>query len=134
MVWADATNDVLVLGATGFVGRLITRYLCSHRQRKLFRLALAARSEEKLKKLVEEENVGEKVDELVTVDVTDPASVERAVRKARVVINAVGPYWLYGTPVVEYVLLFDETLRGLESDNSRPFVLQSLCPQPGALC
>ncbi|KAF5317401.1 hypothetical protein D9611_003935 [Ephemerocybe angulata] len=98
--FADATSDILVLGATGFTGRLITRYLTSHRQKSLFRLALGARSEDKLKKLVEDEKVAEKVDELVTVDVSNFESLERAVKKTRIIINTVGPFWLFGTPVV----------------------------------
>ncbi|KAF6760297.1 Saccharopine dehydrogenase-domain-containing protein [Ephemerocybe angulata] len=92
--FADATSDILVLGATGFTGRLITRYLTSHRQKSLFRLALGCA------KLVEDEKVAEKVDELVTVDVSNFESLERAVKKTRIIINTVGPFWLYGTPVV----------------------------------
>lgn len=37
---------------------------------------------------------------LVQVDVGDYASVETAVREVRVVINVVGPYWLWGNNIV----------------------------------
>ena len=53
--------------------------------------------------MVEELGIADKVDEFVNVDVKDKASVERAVKRTRVVINVVGPYWHYGTPVVECV-------------------------------
>ena len=96
-------SDILVLGATGFTGNLITRYLSAHPQRSQFSLALGARSPNKLKSLVEKLNLSESSVKLVKVDVTDEGDVERAVRSTRVVINTVGPYWLWGTPVVRYV-------------------------------
>jgi len=95
-------SDILILGATGFTGKLITSYLSTHPQRSQFSLALGARSPPKLKALVEKLNLSNSV-RLVQVDVTDQADVERAVRSTRVVINTVGPYWLWGTPVVRYV-------------------------------
>ncbi|EIW80470.1 hypothetical protein CONPUDRAFT_39778, partial [Coniophora puteana RWD-64-598 SS2] len=38
--------------------------------------------------------------QVLLVDVMNPGHVEMAVKKARVVINAVGPYWRWGTPVI----------------------------------
>jgi len=96
-------SDIFVLGATGFTGNLITRYLSAHPQRSQFSLALGARSPKKLKALVDKLNLSESSVKLVQVDVTDEGDVERAVRSTRVVINTVGPYWLWGTPVVRYV-------------------------------
>ena len=96
-------SDVLVLGATGFTGNLITSYLSTHSQRSQFSLALGARSPKKLKALVQNLNLSESSVKLVQVDVTNEADVERAVRSTRVVINTVGPYWLWGTPVVRCV-------------------------------
>ncbi|KAF8886011.1 hypothetical protein BD779DRAFT_1532051 [Infundibulicybe gibba] len=74
---SSTPTSVLVLGATGFTGRLITRYLSTHRNLDL----------------------GKSV-ERITVDVTRYKEVERAVRGKGVVINAVGPYWKWGTLVV----------------------------------
>ena len=96
-------SDILVLGATGFTGNLITRYLSVHPQRSQFSLALAARSPKKVKALVEKLNLSESSVKLVQVDVTNEGDVEWAVRSTRVVINTVGPYWFWGTPVVRYV-------------------------------
>ncbi|KAF8808044.1 saccharopine dehydrogenase [Phlegmacium glaucopus] len=93
-------SDILILGATGFTGKLITGYLSTHPQRSQFSLALGARSPQKLKALVEKLNLSQSSVKLVQVDVTNEAEVERAVRSTRVVINTVGPYWLWGTPVV----------------------------------
>ncbi|OCH89442.1 NAD(P)-binding protein [Obba rivulosa] len=92
--------DILVLGATGFTGRLITRYLASHPERASFKFAVAARSKSKLEDLVKTYELGDDVERL-QVDVTDADQVDAAVRRARVVINTVGPYWRWGTPVVQ---------------------------------
>ncbi|PPQ99762.1 hypothetical protein CVT24_009665 [Panaeolus cyanescens] len=91
--------DILVLGATGFTGRLITRYLANHPQKAHFTLALGARTASKLKAVVEEYGLQDSV-KLISVDVTNPQDVENAVKQTKVVINTVGPYWSWGTPVV----------------------------------
>ncbi|KAF9445482.1 hypothetical protein P691DRAFT_777529 [Macrolepiota fuliginosa MF-IS2] len=93
-------SDLLILGATGYTGRLITRYLSVHPQRKSFTFAVGARSSAKLQVLLEEFNLQSSI-RTVQVDVTKPADIERAVKSTRVVINTVGPYWRWGTPVVE---------------------------------
>ena len=97
-------SDILVLGATGFTGALTTRYLAAHPQRQHFTLAIGARSQQKLKKLVQDLNLSSSV-KLVQVDVTNEDELEAAVKNTRVVINVVGPYWRWGTPVVRCVPL-----------------------------
>ncbi|KAF9234190.1 Saccharopine dehydrogenase-domain-containing protein [Melanogaster broomeanus] len=92
--------DILLLGATGYTGRLIARYLATHPQRHAFTFALAARSDSKLKALVHEYQ--EYLADVPTfvVDITENEDLDRVVERARVVINTVGPYWCWGTPVV----------------------------------
>ncbi|KAF8911602.1 Saccharopine dehydrogenase-domain-containing protein [Gymnopilus junonius] len=92
-------TDILILGATGFTGGLITRYLSTHPQRSHFTLAVGARSLQKLQKLVQDHTLPSSV-KLVQVDVTKDEEIEAAVKSTRVVINVVGPYWHWGTPVV----------------------------------
>ncbi|KIJ66143.1 hypothetical protein HYDPIDRAFT_110317 [Hydnomerulius pinastri MD-312] len=93
--------DVLLLGATGYTGRLIARYLATHPQRTSFTFGLAARSDSKLKALVHE-NSDLLIDvPLFVVDVTNSDDIDKAVQQTRVVINTVGPYWRWGTPVVQ---------------------------------
>ncbi|KAI0697402.1 Saccharopine dehydrogenase-domain-containing protein [Cerioporus squamosus] len=91
--------DILVLGATGFTGRLITRYLHNHPQRSSYTFALGVRSKSKGEDLKKSLGLDDTV-VVVQVDVADYASVEAAVREVRVVINTVGPYWLWGDNVV----------------------------------
>ncbi|KAH0828998.1 Saccharopine dehydrogenase-domain-containing protein [Lanmaoa asiatica] len=91
--------DVLLLGATGYTGRLIARYLATHPQRAAFSFGLAARSDSKLKALVYE--YGDLVDvPTFVVDATNVHDVDRVIQRARIIINTIGPYWRWGTPVV----------------------------------
>ncbi|KAF8840367.1 NAD(P)-binding protein [Paxillus ammoniavirescens] len=93
--------DILVLGATGYTGRLITRYLATHPQRPAFTFALAARSDSKLKALVHEYSKSLADVPIFVVDVANHDELDTVVQRARVVINTVGPYWRWGTPVVQ---------------------------------
>ncbi|VDB91332.1 unnamed protein product [Peniophora sp. CBMAI 1063] len=89
--------DILVLGANGYSGRLIAKYLLEHPQRNTFRLALAARSRSKLEaaKLPLDSSV-----ELWEVDLANEAALEETIGKVSVVVNCIGPYWRTGTPIV----------------------------------
>jgi short subunit dehydrogenase-like uncharacterized protein len=91
---------------------LITRYLHAHRERKAgkFTYAIAGRSKSKLKELavgIKSADVdgGEDDLKMFEVDVTNFDEVEALVKQARVIINAVGPYWRWGKPVVKCVWL-----------------------------
>jgi hypothetical protein len=64
-----------------------------------FTFAVGARSKAKLEDLVSELSLDDKV-HIVRVDVTKPEQVDAAVKKARVVINTVGPFFKWGTSVV----------------------------------
>ncbi|PIL33671.1 hypothetical protein GSI_04294 [Ganoderma sinense ZZ0214-1] len=93
--------DILVLGATGFTGRLIVRYLAQHPHRNTFTFALGVRSKakgEELKKVVGIADDGSVP--VLLVDVMKYDMVEAAVRETKIVLNAAGPYWLWGTNVV----------------------------------
>jgi len=63
-------------------------------------LAIAARSKSKLDDLVSELCLDDTV-QVVQVDVTNFNELEEAVKLTKVVINTVGPYWRWGTPVVK---------------------------------
>ena len=92
--------DILILGATGFCGRHAARYILEHSDRPKYTVGLAARSRSKLA------SIGLPIDDSVQIfelDILDELAVENAVRQAKVVLNCVGPYWHYGTPVVRCV-------------------------------
>lgn len=89
--------DILLIGATGFCGRHAARYVLEHPERSKFTIGLAARSRSKLI------SIGLPIEDSVQIfelDILDESSVESAVKQAKVVLNCVGPFWHYGSPVV----------------------------------
>lgn len=94
----DRPYDVVLLGATGFVGALTAAYLADHAPAGL-RWALAGRNTGKLDELRDALPGGERPD-VVSADVTDPASLRDLAASTRVLATAVGPYLTYGEPVV----------------------------------
>ncbi|MFD5710764.1 saccharopine dehydrogenase family protein [Streptomyces pharetrae] len=95
---ADRPYDIVLFGATGFVGTLTAEYLAAHAPREL-RWAIAGRGETKLRRLRERLPGGAEIGVLVA-DVADPASLRRLAEHARVVATTVGPYVTYGEELV----------------------------------
>ncbi|CAD6886266.1 unnamed protein product [Tilletia controversa] len=89
-----AVYDLVVAGATGFVGKLVVRYLVSHPEKPTF--ALAGRSRERLAALAKEFNLDLSAVGLIELNTRDEASVKNLVSQARVVVNLAGPYHAYG--------------------------------------
>jgi short subunit dehydrogenase-like uncharacterized protein len=93
--------DILVIGATGFCGRHAARYVLEHPDRSKYTVGLAARSRSKVT------SIGLPIDDsvqLFELDILDKQAVEGVVKQAKVVLNCVGPFWYYGTPVVQCVI------------------------------
>ncbi|TDT42872.1 short subunit dehydrogenase-like uncharacterized protein [Streptomyces sp. BK208] len=95
---ADRPYDIVLFGATGFVGELTARYLAEHTPKGL-RWAIAGRSEEKLRRLRERLPGGAEIG-VLRADVSDPASLRELAEHARVVATTVGPYVRYGDALV----------------------------------
>src|SRR3954447_7056320 len=92
--------DIVVFGATGFVGRLVARYLAEHAPDGT-RIALAGRSHEKLTRTRAGLPAAAEGWELLTADSGDRASLDAMARRARVIATTVGPYHRAGLPLVE---------------------------------
>ncbi len=93
-------HDLVVFGATGFVGALLAGYLAGAAPDGV-RIALAGRSRDKLER-VRSGLPGRAHDwPLVTADSTDPSSMAALAQSTRVVATTVGPYARYGMPLVE---------------------------------
>lgn len=94
----DRPYDIVLFGATGFVGTLTAEYLAAHAPEGL-RWAVAGRSERKLERLRERLPGGESVG-VLRADVAEPDSVRELAEHARVVATTVGPYVNYGEDLV----------------------------------
>ncbi|KAG8791765.1 hypothetical protein FRC12_008186 [Ceratobasidium sp. 428] len=90
--------DILIIGVTGYTGRLLVEYIGIHKVAPSLRIALGGRTLSKVQELASKS--GHLT--AVHVDVSNPASVDAAVSKAWVVINLAGPYWTYGSTVVRF--------------------------------
>ena len=92
--------DIVVFGATGFVGRPVAEYLAAHAPDAV-RIGLAGRSVEKLSEV--RDSLGERAASwpLLVVDALDRVTVEALAQATNVVVTTVGPYLRYGMPLVE---------------------------------
>jgi short subunit dehydrogenase-like uncharacterized protein len=99
---SDRDLDVVVYGATGFVGRLTTLYLAGHAPHGL-RIGLAGRSEGKLIAIRKEAAATLPAAiswPLITADAADPGSLVALAGRAHAIATTVGPYAAYGLPLV----------------------------------
>jgi len=93
-------HDIVVFGASGFVGALVAEHLADHAP-PTTRIALAGRSREKVERARAGLPAGAHTWPVLVADADDPASLEAMARSARVVVSTVGPYLSYGLPLVD---------------------------------
>ena len=92
--------DLVLYGATGFVGKLTAEYLAGAAPDDA-RIALAGRSLDKLRAV--RTGLGERAAEwsLIVADSGDQLALDAMARRATVVVTTVGPYARYGLPLVQ---------------------------------
>jgi short subunit dehydrogenase-like uncharacterized protein len=90
--------DIILYGATGFVGKLTAEYLA--RAAGDARIALAGRSTERLEAVRKTLGAAAQSWQLITADATSPSTLDEMAARTRVVITTVGPYSKYGLPLV----------------------------------
>ncbi|OBG55973.1 MULTISPECIES: trans-acting enoyl reductase family protein [unclassified Mycobacterium] len=90
--------DIVLYGATGFVGKLTAEYLA--RSGPGTRVALAGRSTERLRAV--RGTLGESAQSwpLIAADASSPSTLNEMAARTQVVITTVGPYTRYGLPLV----------------------------------
>lgn len=93
--------DIIVYGATGYTGRLVAEHFVREYggRHGAPKWAMAGRN---LAKLEDVRDLIGAPDEtpLVVADADDPASLDAMVARTKVVLTTVGPYQLYGEPVL----------------------------------
>lgn len=98
---AQRPHDLVVFGATSFVGEILCRHLVArHGIDGDLSWAIAGRSETKLEEIVA--STGADVDRIVA-DAADADAMASLADSTRLVISTVGPYALYGSELVAAV-------------------------------
>jgi short subunit dehydrogenase-like uncharacterized protein len=90
--------DIVVYGATGFVGKLTAQYL-AHAGGSA-RIALAGRSPGRLEAVRATLPESARSWPIITADASSPSSLDEMAARTQVVVTTVGPYSKYGLPLV----------------------------------
>jgi short subunit dehydrogenase-like uncharacterized protein len=90
--------DIVLYGATGFVGKLTADYLAG--AGKGVRVALAGRSAERMRAV--RDSLGEPAQSwpILVADASSPSTLDEMAARTQVVVTTVGPYARYGLPLV----------------------------------
>ncbi|HEU5062445.1 MAG TPA: saccharopine dehydrogenase NADP-binding domain-containing protein [Solirubrobacterales bacterium] len=99
---ASRQYDLVLFGATGFTGGLTASYLAAHGPAEM-RWALVGRNREKLDAVAARlaaEAPDAPAPAILEADAADRAALRDVAASTRVVVTTVGPYALYGEPLV----------------------------------
>lgn len=106
-VLAAKDLDIVVYGATGFTGQLVVEYLAEvilASVSRSLRVGLAGRNRRKLDEVKREAvakcEAAQSI-EVIEASSDDVTTLDAMTRRTRVLISTVGPYLLFGEPVVE---------------------------------
>ncbi len=95
MKTAQRKYDVILYGATGFVGQQTVAYLAQHG--KGVDWAIAGRSQAKLEAVLRDLKVRVPI---IVADAQDSVALNALAAQTRVVLSSAGPFALYGSPLV----------------------------------
>nr|GME08531.1 probable mitochondrial saccharopine dehydrogenase-like oxidoreductase At5g39410 [Ipomoea batatas]GME12554.1 probable mitochondrial saccharopine dehydrogenase-like oxidoreductase At5g39410 [Ipomoea batatas] len=100
-----ATYDIVIFGASGFTGKYVVREALKFLNvpsSPFNSLALVGRSPSKVAKALQwasHPNPPPQIP-ILTADTTEPISLRRVASQTKIILNCVGPFHLYGEPVV----------------------------------
>jgi len=98
----DESFDIIVYGATSFVGQIICQYLLQvYGVDESVKWALAGRSQPKLEALKAELGPAASALPIVVADAEDENALKTLCQSTRCVLSTVGPYALYGEALVK---------------------------------
>jgi short subunit dehydrogenase-like uncharacterized protein len=95
--------DVVLYGASGFVGRQTVQYFASHTASEQISWAIAGRNRQKLEAV--RDALGLTVDVLVA-ESQDQQAIDAIVSQSRVLLTTAGPFALYGNALVDACVRF----------------------------
>ncbi len=100
MAGADRDLDLILYGATGFVGKLTAEYLARSAAGKA-RIGLAGRSQEKLERVREGLGAAAADWPLIVADSGDATALHEMASRTTAIATTVGPYRKYGIKLVD---------------------------------
>ena len=92
--------DIIIYGASGYTGRLVAEYLQAEYGGSGLKWAMAGRNAEKLQTVAGEMKIGGNV-AVITANSDEPESLAALAARTKAIITTVGPYQLYGEPLVK---------------------------------
>lgn len=92
--------DIIIYGASGYTGRLVAEYLQAEYAGSDLKWAMAGRNAEKLQAVAGEMKIGGDV-AILTANSDEPESLAALAARTKAIITTVGPYQLYGEPLVK---------------------------------
>lgn len=95
---ADREFDVVLYGASSFVGKFVAQHLLQRARATGLRWAIAGRSAAKLEAIKQELGVPDLP--VLLAEAHDPAALNALAAKTRAIASTVGPYALYGSELV----------------------------------
>ncbi|XP_059293913.1 probable mitochondrial saccharopine dehydrogenase-like oxidoreductase At5g39410 [Lycium ferocissimum] len=103
---SSPTYDIIILGASGFTGKYVIREALKFLNipsSPLKNLAIAGRNTTKLSQALQWASSPNPPPEIpiLNADTTDPSSLRHLASQTKIMLNCVGPFRLYGEPVVE---------------------------------
>ena len=99
---AEKTFDVIVYGATSFVGQIICRYMLDqYGVDGDLKWAIAGRSAGKLESVKQQLGGAAASLETITADAADESALQAMCARGQVILSTVGPYAYYGEPLVK---------------------------------
>jgi short subunit dehydrogenase-like uncharacterized protein len=108
---SERSYDVVLYGATGFVGKQTVQYFARHAAAEPVRWAIAGRNHQKLAAVRDE--ISAAVDVLVS-DNQDQQAIDAIVSQTRVLLTTAGPFARYGNALVDACVRF-QTIRALSA-------------------
>ncbi|KAL5238649.1 hypothetical protein ACI65C_006059 [Semiaphis heraclei] len=102
--------DIIVFGASGFTGQFVVMEMSRFSQIYNLNWAIAGRNTERLQNVLDKlyntsDDFEDKKIDIINADVQDIKTVMRMAQSTTVVINCIGPYYIYGEVVVKSCVL-----------------------------
>ena len=97
----ERAYDVILYGATGFVGKQTVQYFANNIRDNRVRWAIAGRDRQKLESLKAQVGVGANSAGILVADSQNQSAVDEMAPQTQVLLNTAGPFALYGTSIVD---------------------------------